>query len=160
MSAPTPSVRVTPTATKTDQGYRILHVNSLNTAVNFWEIEVTPQGVDGGEAIQTSTQFNNKWHTKRPRALLDAMGGKIKGQLCAGTRHEAEALINKEGTITEIYPDGSTYCYYGYWKSVKFDAFKEGEKPTAEIEIVETDWDPTASVEQGPIYTAAAGTAG
>jgi hypothetical protein len=160
MAAPTANARSTPTAQKVDQGFKILISNSANLAVNFWEIEVTPQGVDGGDPINTSTQFNNKYHTKRPRALINAMGGKMKGQLCAGTRHEAEAMINIEGTITEHYPDGSTYAYYGYFKDVKFDAFKEGEKPTAEIEIIETDWDYVNSLEAGPTYTAASGTAG
>lgn len=160
MAAPTPGTRTTPTAWKTDQGYRIEIVNSINPAVALWEIEVTPQGVEGGDAIDTTTQFNNIWHTKRPRALINATGGKIKAQLAAGTRNQATALINKEATITEIYPDGSTYAYYGFFKNVKFDAFKEGEKPTCEVEIVETDWDYVNSVEAGPAYHANAGTSG
>jgi hypothetical protein len=110
--------------------------------------------------MNTSTQFNVKYHTKRPRKLINTEGAKIKFQLAAGTKAEVEALINLEATITEIYPDGSTYAYFGYYKSVKFAAFKEGEKPTGDLEIVETDWDYVNSVEAGPAFAPAYGTAG
>lgn len=160
MAAPTPSARVTPTAWKEDQGFRIQVTNSVNPAIALWEIEVTPQGVEGGDPIDTSNQFNVKWHTKRPRALVNAEGGKMKCAVCAGSRHEFEALVNIEGVITEHLPDGSTECYYGYYKSIKFDAFKEGERPTCEVEIVETDFDPVNAVEAGPVFTGASGTAG
>ncbi len=160
MAAPTPSARVTPTAWKEDQGFRIQVTNSANPSLAIWEIEVTPQGVDGGEAIRTSNQFNTRYHTKRPRALIDSNGGKLKGAICAGSRHQFEAICNVEATITEHYPDGSTYAYYGFYRSFKPDSQKEGERPTCEVEIVETDWDYTNAVEQGPVYAAAAGTSG
>jgi len=159
MVAPTPSVRVVPTSWKIDQGYRITITNSADTDVSLFEVEVTPGGLDNGDPIDTSTQFNNKYHTRRPRALMKADGAKIKAQLAAGTRKQVDLLIGVEATITETYPDGSTYCYYGYFKSVKFDTFKEGEKPMCEVEVVETDWDYVNSVEAGAVFTAIAGTA-
>ena len=160
MTAPTAATRGTPTAWKIDQGYRILVANSANLAINLWEIEVTPSGADGGDAIQTSTQLTQQWHTKRPRKLINNEGAKLKFQLAAGSKAQITALINVEATITEIYPDGSTYAYYGYFKSVKFGTFKEGEKPTGDLEIVETDWDYVNGVEAGPVFTPAYGTAG
>lgn len=160
MVAPTPTVRTTPTAWKIDQGFRILVTNALNAGIALFEIEVTPGGLDNGDPIDTSTQYQTKYHVRRPRALNKADGAKIKAQLAAGTRNELDALIGKETTITEKYPDGSTYCYYGYYKSVKYDAFKEGEKPTCEVEVVETDWDYINAIEAGAVFTAITGTAG
>ncbi len=158
MAAPTPGTRIQPTGAKVDQGYRIVVCNSLDTDVSLWEIEVTPSSDDGGDAINTSTQWNDRRHTKRPRRLIDGQGGKMKCQLASGTMNQLRALINREATITEIWPDDSTYCYYGYFKSAKFDAFKEGEKPTVEVEIVETDWDYTNSLEVAPVFAQGTGT--
>lgn len=160
MAAPVASTRITPTAWKVDQGYRILITLAANKSIAFFEVEVTPAGVDGGDAIKTSTQFNNTYHSKRPRHLMMTDGAKVKAQLAAGTRHQCELIINVETTITETYPDGSTYAYYGFLKSVKFGSFKEGEKPDCDIEIVETDWDYVNAVEAGPVYVPTAGTSG
>lgn len=158
MGNPTPGTRPAPTAWKVDQGYRIVVGNSRDPNINLWEIEVTPSGDEGGDAINTSTQWNDVRHTKRPRALIDGQGGKITAQLAAGTRAELNAILNKEATITEFYPDGSTYCYFGYFKNAKFSSFKEGDKPTVEVEIVETDWDYVNHVESVPVFSPAGGT--
>ena len=159
MAAPTPaSARVTPTDWKEDQGYPIFIVFAANPGVNFWEITVKPPGVDGGDAIETSTQFNLHVHTKRARFLKMITDSGAKVQIAAGSLNACYNLVNVETTVTIIFPDGATYCFYGYLKSFILGDFAEGEKPTGDIVVVATNWDVTNSVEAVPVYNAKTGT--
>jgi hypothetical protein len=65
---------------------------------------------------------------------------------------------NKDDTITETYPDGSTLAYYGWLKSAKPQSKKEGEFPKLTVEIVPSNWDATNNVEEKEVFTPAGGT--
>lgn len=159
MTAPSPaSTPNVPTGIKVDQGFKVRYVHSANTAINFWEISVKPPAIDGGEGIDTSVQANTKWHTMRPRALIKVGTMTAKVQYDADVYSSLASLVNVEGTITVFWPNGDTLCFYGFYKSVTPSDMAEGEKPTADMEIVVTNWDYTGHVEAGPVFRQASGT--
>ncbi len=150
MAAPTPaSMRAIPTAWKIDQGFKIITMFSCKPAVNFWEISVAPLSIDGGEEINTSTQYNTDGnHTGRPRALKKWKGGKSKVQIAAGTVDEVKDMVNVECTVTQFYPDGSTYCFHGYLKSIEVKSQRLISRRCARIGMLPTASNPSLSSPQ------------
>jgi hypothetical protein len=68
------------------------------------------------------------------------------------------AMLNGPDTITVSFPDGSTYCFYGWLMKFEPSDLKEKEFPMASVTIFESDYDSANNVEAGPVYTAAVGT--
>lgn len=158
MAAPTPSTRVAPTGIYLKNGYRSLITFSADTDISIWEKGVQPPGVDGGDAIDTTTQHNNDWRTMTPRALMKGSDSKITFAYDPAAYTQLLNLVNVEQTITERFPDSSTLCYYGFVKDFEFNPLQEGEFPEGSCTIVPTHFDPTNNVEAGPVLTSVTGT--
>jgi hypothetical protein len=139
-------------------GYRTVFSLSLLPTTSFWEKEVKPPGVDGGEAVDTTTMRNNKWRTYGARHLktLTEMTCNVAWDPDVYTQI-VNTLINNNAAITVWFPDGSSLSWYGYM--VKFDPgeHKEGEMPIASMTLRPTNTDETTA-EQSPVLTPAAGT--
>lgn len=157
-AAPTPSVRGTPAGYKLKDGYSTKIAFASNLTVEFWEKTVQPTGMDGLEKIDQTTMHNNQWRTFRPRALVTQTDSTLKVAYNPLVNTSILSLVNKEDTITEIFPDGSTKAYYGFLKSFIPDAHEEGKQPEATIVICATNFDKTNNVEAGPAYSDVAGT--
>lgn len=166
MAAPTPTVRQTPTGYRMDEGFHSKLTFSLRPALKMWEIEVQPMAVEGGEAIDTTTQLNAVWKTKAPRTLKES------GPISMTVTYDPDEVPSLYGMInvarlsggaaqilTILHPDSSTDAAYCFIKNFKPSKYKEGDKPTAEIEVVITNWDPVNGVEAGPVHTPSSGTA-
>ncbi len=155
MTAPAPTARGTPAGSKPGDGFRIKITFLVNPTIEFWEKSVTPMGWDGGEGVDTTTQFNTTYETMRAGHLMKATpaGARVTYDPLVMSAH-IQALINVETTITETNPDGSTVAYFGYLKSFKPSAVERGKQPEADLEIQPTHYDPVAKVEAGPVYTA------
>jgi hypothetical protein len=67
------------------------------------------------------------------------------------TLTDLNALINVETSITIEHPDGRVWAFYGYLRSFEPSDNEEGTQPEAEVIIQPTNWDPTNSVEAGPV---------
>jgi hypothetical protein len=158
MAAPTITARTIPTGYRLPEGFKITIAFALQPAVQFWEKAVKPGGIDGGEPLDFTTQHNIAWHTSRPRKL------KKKEPYTATVAYDPDCLpiingmINSEDSVTIHWPENSTDSFYGYLQKFEPKELKVGEPPEAEITIAVTNWDPTANVEQGPVFTPAAGT--
>lgn len=157
-AAPAPTVRGTPDGIMLENGFRIKITLASNTTISFWEREVKPPGVDGGDAVDTSTQFNAAWKTKSPRTLKDMTNSTFKAGYDPDVYNDIVAQVNVRTTVTKTYPDGSTLAYFGYLKSFEFDELFDGVFPVANGEIVPTNYDPVSHTEQGPVLTSVSGT--
>jgi hypothetical protein len=156
MSAPTPSNRTLPTGYKMPEGFKSLITCSVNPAINIWEIEVKPPGVESGEAINTTTQQNIAWRTFWLPQL------KTLEQITIKFAYDADVmqtdLIGMTGprgqTITILFPQGTKVAFYGDIMKVEFDPFKEKEFPTGTLTIVPTNTDAAHGyVEAGPAWS-------
>lgn len=158
MAAPSTTARVTPAGIVLPDGHSTQVAFSLDPNVAFWEKNVTPPGLDGGEPIDTTTMFNATYRTFAPRALMTLTPMTMTGLYDPDVYDEIIAIINNEGSITVHFSDGSTLDFFGYLQ--KFDPAElvEGTAPEATITIVPTNYDPVNHVEAGPVMTEVAGT--
>jgi hypothetical protein len=126
--------------------------------IAFWEEAVTPPGVDGGDAIPTTTMLNTRWRTMDTRSLLSL------GAIQCAVMYDPDVYvtiigqINRNQAITVRFPTSDSITFFGFLQKFEPAEQKEGEAPHATITITPTNWDPVNSVEAGPVYTAAAGT--
>ncbi len=160
MSAPTPTVRGVPAGRRIPEGFKSLITFASDPTVGFWEIQLKPPGVDGGQEIDITTQHNSTWHTMYPRTLKKLDPVTFEGAYDIDFLPSIISLVNKLDTITVLFPDGSTFCFFGWLQKIEFGELKEGEFPKCNGNIVPANVDPSSNVlaEQGPVFTAAAGT--
>ena len=158
MAAPSPTARTTPAGIYLEDGFSTKITIARDVDISFWEVSVTPPGVDGGDEIDTTTMFNTTYRTRSARKL------KTLTPASASVAYDPQVLsqiietINMETTITITFPDGSTWAFFGYLKTFEPQEASEGEMPMADIEVVPTNWDPANRVEAGPAIASVAGT--
>jgi len=141
-----------------DDGFSTLVTIAADTDIDFWEKEVSPGGLDGGDAIETSTMHNTDVRTKAPRSLYDYTDSSITVAYDASVIDQIDAIINTNTTITITFPNGDKWAFYGYLKSFVTGNNTEGEQPEATVEIVATNVDPSDGSEAKPNFVSAAGT--
>ena len=154
---PSVTPRTAPTGYKLPDGYRTTIAFALKPAISFWETSSMPPGFDGGEAIQTSTMFNNQWHTFWPRSLIKSSEVKGKAAYDPDMYADIESLVNKNGSITVHLPSGDQVSFYGWLQKIDFEELEEGKFPMLNYTIFVSNTD-NAQNEEGPVYTAASGT--
>ena len=158
MTAPAAVARGVPAGIKLENGWKSLVAFSLNPTLSVWEIECTPPPSDTGDMIDTTTQHNNDVRTKAPRTLVDDGEGTFTFAYDPVCRTQIRALLGRKGTITHIYPDGSTYSLFGAVRMVEFDALVEGTMPTGTLTYGVTNTDPVSKAEEPPVMVEVAGT--
>jgi len=122
----------------------------LNLAVD--PTSITPPGLEGGDAIDTTTHSNTQFRTKYPRTLIDISNASMTAIYDPDAWNDIVALINENQQITFSFPDNSSIVFYGYLQSFVPNEFVEGSPATAEMTIVVTNDD--GSGESAPVYTA------
>ena len=138
-----------------NDGYQTLLSPSLDSDIKFWEKEVTPPGISGGEAIDTTTMHNSTWRTFAPRALKTLTEISMQAAYNPVVYDDVLPLINVNQLWTLFFPDGSTLEFWGYLKEFTPGANKEGEQPTADLKIQPTNLNnANPQVETAPNYTA------
>lgn len=158
MAAPTATARQTPVGRKLENGKTIKITFSADPDVSLFEISITPPGADGGDPIDTTTQWNVAKRTKSPRNLHDTTDGAAVCAYDPNVLSQLYAMINVPQTITYLYWDGSTEYHYGYLRSFAKNEMSEGNMPTMNVTIVHTNWDHVNDVEAEPGVTSVAGT--
>ena len=141
-----------------DDGYRTLVAFNADPDISFWEKTVTPPGLDGGDAVDTTTMHNDRWRGKGPRYLIEMTEFSMTAAYDPDIYNQILNLINVETTVTVHFPDGSTLAFYGYLRAFEPDSIEEGTQPEATITVVPTNQDPTTGSEEAPVLTSVAGT--
>jgi len=158
MAAPANTVRGTPAGIKLKDGFPTTIAFAANSTVSFWEKEVTPPGLDGGEKVPQSTMLNTALRTFASRGLYELSDVSVKAAYDPNVYNQIISLINTEGSITIKWKDGSTIDFFGYLQKFTPDNVVDGTQPEASITIVCTNWDPVNKVEAAPVLTSVSGT--
>jgi hypothetical protein len=157
--APTPVARSIPSggAYKVPDGYRTTITLTQEPGIWFWEVEVKPMVLDGGEPIETTTMLNAAWRTMAPQSLkkLDVLTIKVAYDPDVTNNLIQTAINNRFDTVTITYPTNDTLAFYGYVQKWDADPMVVGKMPTATITIVPTNFDAANQVEAGPVYHSA-----
>jgi hypothetical protein len=121
---------------------------------NFWEKTVTPPGVEGGGAVETSTMRNVAWRTKNPKKLKSMTDSSFTAAFASAAYTTILAQINVNQEIVITFPDESTLTFWGWLDSFVPGEFAEGEQPTADCTIIcsnqDADGDEIAPVQAAP----------
>lgn len=159
MANPVTTTRTTPPGVYLKDGFSTKVAFNRLPAALFWEIEVQPPGVEGGDPIQTSTMHNTLWRTMQARSLRTLTPFAVVCAYDPKFHDQAVAtLINDDGSITTRHSDGSTLDFFGFLQNFIPQSNKEGEMPTANLQIVPTNYDSVNRVEAGPVLTEVTGT--
>lgn len=163
MANPVNSTRATPGSSNTfnnmmKNGYQALIACELDPDISFWEREVTPSSIDGGEPIDTTTQHNTTYRTKAPQALRDNGPVSVRVGYDPDVRNQIDAVLNVETSFTIRYPDWTVQNLYGYLQKFEPTGMSNGTMPEATITIIQTNWDPASAVEAGEVVTSTPGT--
>lgn len=158
MAAPTPTPRTLPTGWKMPEGFRSLITFSGKPALNIWEIETKPPGIESGEPINTTTQHNINWRTFWLPFLKTLMPVTVK------FAYDPDVILTdiyylcgrNDQTLTFLFPENSTIAFFGGMQKAEFDNLKEKEFPTGTMTIVPTLTDTTSNnAEAGPVFSSA-----
>ena len=105
----------------------------------LWEKEISPPGMSGGGANDTTTMRNTTWRTMAPKNLKTLTESTITVAYDPDMVTEMNSLINVNQQIIITFPGAETLTFWGFVDSVVFAPISEGEQPTADITIVPTN---------------------
>jgi hypothetical protein len=137
-----------------DDGFSTLITLANVPAIKLYEKEVTPPGVSGGGANDTTTMRNTTWRTMSPKKLKSLTPMKLTAAYDTVCYNDIIAQVNINQLITVKFADNSTLAFWGYLNEFTPGGAKEGEQPTAEVSIEPTNQN-ASGVETAPIYTPA-----
>lgn len=157
MPAPAPSARTTPVGVPLKHGHGVKVTFATAAGVEVWEQDVTPPGIESGDPIDLTNSFCAGWRIKAPRKLKELTDGTFSAFYKTSIYTSLAAICGIETTITIHFPDGSSYAFFGYLKTIGQAAHNEGNTaPKLSLTVVATNVDPGTMTEQGPVYTAPA----
>lgn len=134
-----------------DEGFKILLDIETITTPLYWEQEITPPEVDGGELIPVSNQRNTLYHTAVPRTLIKIGDMMVKISAAIAAYGQLRGITNKNKKYTLTYPDGGKQEFYAALRHIKPGSYTIGNQPTWDLTIGVTNIKNTDGTEQGPV---------
>lgn len=158
MASPPVTARTIPSGYKLPEGFKATIAFSKKPALNIWEVETAPSGMEVQE-INTTTQHNIRYVSKYPSYLV--ANDDITGT--AGYDPDVmddlvSLLGDPTGSFTIHMPDNTSHSYWGFAKSFKFQPLRVAQFPLLSYTLCVTNYDPVNKVEAGVLTTQAAGT--
>jgi hypothetical protein len=120
----------------------------------FWEQEVTPPGLDGGGANDTTTMRNENWRTMAPKGLITMTEMTLQVSYDSEIYDAIVGMANVNQEIQINFPDGSNVRFWGWLNSFTFDPIREGEQPRANVSVMCSNQNENGA-EVGPVHTPA-----
>lgn len=117
------------------------------------EKTVTPGGIEGGGANDTTCMRNLVWRTRQPKKLKTLTEGTFTASYDPSVFIDLVAAININQELTVNFPDGSKYKFFGWIDNFAPNEITEGEQPTAEVTFMPSNQDNTGA-EVDPTYIA------
>jgi len=137
-----------------DDGHSTTITFASYDTVLLWEKEVTPPGIEGGGANDTTTMLNTAWRTKAPKKLVSLTDAAMTVAYDPAFLDDVLTMINENQAITITFPDGSTWVFYGWLDTFVPNACVEGEQPIAQCTIIPSN-QMSSGTEVAPVYSAA-----
>ena len=137
-----------------DDGHATLITFAADSDVQLWEKEVTPPGVSGGGANDTTTMNNTAWRTFAPKKLKTLTEMSFVAAYDPKVYDEIVLMCNDNQLITITFADGSKLAFWGWINEFTPNRIVEGEQPTAEVTIIPSNQN-DSGVEVAPDYTLA-----
>ncbi len=125
------------------------------TTVLFDEKTVTPPGMSGGGANDTTTMSNSTWRTRQPKQLKTLSEASAEVAYDPAVYDDIVTMMNENQLITVTFPDTSTLAFWGWLDEFTPNANEEGSQPTANITLIPSNQN-TSGTEVDPVYTAPA----
>lgn len=159
MAAPTPSTRATPGGRMLRDGYKITVAFSLDTDISLQEVAITPPALEGGEEIDITTQWNDRWMTYAMQQLMKLGNLTFTCAYDPIIYEQCQTILNNDtGSVTLRFADGSTIAFFGGLKTATPDQMVKGTQPRMTCVVVATNFDRTNNVEAGLVVTSVSGT--
>ena len=136
-----------------DDGFSTLITFANYPSVKFWEKTVTPPGMTGGGANDTTTMRNTAWRTMAPKKLKSLANSTFSAAYDPEVFSSVVSMINENQEITITFPDSSTLTFWGWLDEFTPGEVVEGEQPTADCTIVPSNQN-ASGVEVAPTYSA------
>lgn len=121
--------------------------------LDFEEVDVTPPGIQGGGANESTNMRNTAWRTKNPKKLKTLTDASLNVHYDPELLSTIVAQINVNQKITVTFPDDSKLEFWGWLDQFTPQALAEGAKPTASITIIPSN-QTDAGAEFAPTYVA------
>lgn len=136
-----------------DDGMATLITLANAPDIEIWEKSVTPPGLSGGGAIDTTTMRNTSLRTNAPKKLKTVTPLSLSAAYDPAVYTTLKAQINVNQAITVTFPDGSTVVFWGWVDDAQPGANEEGTQPTIDITIQPSNMD-ASGAEIDVAYTA------
>lgn len=159
MAAPATTVRQTPGGFRLTDGHPTKIAFERDPDAEFFEVSVTPPGMETEDGIDITTMWNEVFETFDVPALARGTEVSVTAGYDPVIMTQAKILNLKEnGSITVTKRDGTTVSFFGYLKSAIPQEMTRNEMPLIELTIFVTNYDPVNKVEAGWVVTSVAGT--
>lgn len=135
-----------------DDGYQTLISFANAPSVKFYEKTVTPPGMDAGGEVDVTTMRNVKYRTRNPKHLITSTNISATVAWDPAAYNDVVSMIHVNQLITITLPDASTVAIWGWLDKFTPGEHREGEQPTATIDIIPSNQD-NAQTEQQPVIT-------
>ena len=160
MAVPSPVGRADPVGTKIADGFSSKITITSDPNIDFWEKQVTPPAVEGGDPVEQTTMFNSTWRTALPPDLKSLESVTATVAYDPEVYNQIIAIINANTTITVTWPDGSTLAFFGWLRRFEPAALVDADQPEATVTFEVSNLDPSdVRIEAGPVMTEVSGTA-
>lgn len=135
-----------------DDGFSTTITFADDSDVQLWEKEVTPPGISGGGANDTTTMQNSAWRTMSPKSLKTLSPASLVVAYDTVLYTEIVAMANSNQLITITFADDSTLAFWGWIDEFTPNRIVEGEQPTAELTIIPSNQNDSGT-EVAPVHT-------
>lgn len=124
-----------PSGVRLDDGFSSIIEFALVPTIQLWEKTPKPPGVDGGGPTPTTTMRNVTFRTQSPKHLLTLTASSGKCAYDPQVLTNIMFVTNKNQLVKYIFPDGSTWSFYGWLDKFEPDQLQEGVQPEASFTV-------------------------
>ena len=137
-----------------DDGHSTTITFSLDPTVEFWEVRLSPPGMDAGGVNDVTNMRTILWRQRAPKKLitLTAMNGTAFWDPVVYS--SLVTMLGKNQLITFNFSDGSTLAFWGWLDKFTPGEAREGAPVEATFTIEPSNHN-ASQVETAPVYTAA-----